>query len=290
MSIQAFLFRRGAGKGDRRRNAATEYPRGVVCKEDLRYGSEGRDHLLNVYFPEGTAEPLPTIVSIHGGGYVYGDKEVYHYYCADLARRGFTVVNFNYRLAPKHKFPTPLEDTNRVMKWLCTCAKKYHIDPDKVILVGDSAGAQLASQYAAIVTNPGYAERFSFTVPPIRIRALGLNCGMYDIPAMVSHGINGLAADYLGKKFDVSDPRIDVLGAVTESYPPAYLLTSENDFLRDNAKPMAEFLSSKGIETEYKCCGTPEQKHIGHVFHVDIRHPEATQANDEQCAFFRRFL
>ena len=290
MSFAAFMFRRGAGKGDKKRNAATTYPEGVVCRENVRYGPEGRDHLLNVYFPEGTHEPLPTIVSIHGGGYVYGDKEVYHFYCADLARRGFTVVNLNYRLAPKHKFPAPLEDVNRVMKWLVACAGKYHMDPERLFLVGDSAGAQLASQYAAIVTNPEYARLFGFTVPDIRIRALGLNCGMYDLPAMVSQGINGLAADYLGKKFDVTDPRIDVLGAVNGDYPPAYLLTAENDFLRDNARPMADFLAEKGIETVCKCYGTPEQKHIGHVFHVDIRWPEANDANDEQCAFFRKYL
>ena len=290
MSIQAYLFRHGATKGDKKRNNATEFPQGVICKENIRYGEHGKDHLLNVYFPEGTTGALPTIVSIHGGGYVYGDKEVYHYYCADLARRGFTVVNFNYRLAPKHKFPSPLEDTNRVMRWLVTCARKYHMDPEHVFVVGDSAGAQLASQYAAIVTNPEYAKLFGFTVPEIKIKALGLNCGMYDMPARVGKRIRGLSADYLGRKIDITDPRIDVLSAVTEHYPPAYLLTSENDFLRDNARPMAEFLASKGIETEYKCYGTPEQKHIAHVFHVDIRYPEATEANDEQCAFFRRFL
>lgn len=290
MSIQAFLFRRGAAKGDKKRNDATQFPAGVVCLENIRYGSEGKDHLLNVYYPEGTTEKLPTIVSIHGGGYVYGDKEVYHFYCADLAHRGFTVVNFNYRLAPKHKFPSPLEDTNRVMRWLVTCARKYHMDPENVIIVGDSAGAQLTSHYAAIATNPEFAALFGFTVPEVRIRAVGLNCGMYDLPDRAVKQERGLAGDYLGRKFDVADPRIDVLRFITGDFPPAYLLTAENDFLRDCAQPMADFLTEKGIENVCKCYGTPEQKHIAHVFHVDIRNPEATEANDEQCAFFRRFL
>ncbi len=290
MSLQAYLFRHGAGKADKKRNAATEFPQGVTCCADIRYGSEGKDHLLNVYFPQGTTESLPTIVSIHGGGYVYGDKEVYHFYCADLARRGFTVVNLNYRLAPKHKFPTPLEDVNRVMKWLLTCAEKYHMDPDRLFLVGDSAGAQLASQYAALATNPDYAALFPFSVPALHIRALGLNCGMYDIPAMVANGAKGLAADYLGRDLLLPDPRLDVLGAIGDAYPPAFLLTSCNDFLRDNAQPMSDFLAARGIPTQCVCYGTPEQKHIAHVFHVDIRTPESQQANDDQCAFFRQFL
>lgn len=288
MSIEAYLFRRGAGKNDRKRNAATVHPAGVHCCDDVRYGPE-KDHLLNVYYPEGTAAPLPTIVSIHGGGYVYGSKEVYHHYCASLASRGFTVVNFNYRLAPRHKFPAPLEDTNRVMKWLVACAGKYHMDPGKVFLVGDSAGAQLASQYAAIWSNPAYATHFPFTVPQIQLRAIGLNCGMYDLSARAQKR-KGIAADYMPKGMAPNDPRLDVLGSIGPGYPPADLTTAQNDFLRDNAQPMAEFLESKGVEARYKIYGTPEQKHISHVFHVDIRNPEATECNDAQCDFFRAHL
>lgn len=289
MSLQAFLFRRGAGKSDRKRNESTTHPGGVQCCYNIRYGTEGEDHLLNVYYPFGTKSPLPTIVSIHGGSYVYGNKEVYHHYCADLARRGFTVVNMNYRLAPKHKFPAPLQDVNLMMKWLAANAEKYYMDPQRLFLVGDSAGAQLASQYAAIATNPEYAKLF-FPVPDIRIRALGLNCGMYDLAGMVSKGLKGLSADYFGKKFPIPDLRLEVLNAIGEGYPPAHLTTSHNDFLKDNAQPMAEFLQSRGVTAQWKIYGSPEQKHIGHVFHCDIRNPEATACNDEQCAFFRRFL
>lgn len=55
---------------------------------------------------------IPVIVSVHGGGWGYGDKERYQYYCMSLAQQGFAVVNFSYRLASKYKFPAPLEDTN----------------------------------------------------------------------------------------------------------------------------------------------------------------------------------
>ena len=113
---------------------------------------------------------------------------------------------------------------------------------------------------------------------------------MYDLRPMVGKRMTGLALDYLGRKFDLSDPRLDVLDAIGANYPPAYLLTAHNDFLRDNALPMSDLLAERGVETYCKCYGTPEQKHIAHVFHVDIRNPEATEANDEQCAFFRRFL
>lgn len=286
-SETARKFRRQAGRNDRRRNVATPFPAGVTCVEDLRYGSHGKWNKLNVYFPEGTEGALPVIVSIHGGGYVYGTKEVYHFYCGDLARRGFTVVNFNYRLAPEARFPAQLTDINHVFLWLLENAAAYHADMDRLFIVGDSAGAQLASHYAAILTNPAFAALYPFSPAPVRVRALGLNCGMYDLPRKMAGP--GLGADYLGEDFDLADPRLDVLGAIGPGYPPAHITTAFYDFLRDNARPMAEFLQSKGIPAEWTCYGAEADRYMGHVFHVDIRLEEAGRCNDEQCAFFRRF-
>lgn len=290
MSIEAINFRMGAGKADRERNAATVHPAGVSRVENLSYGPYGMWNLLNVYYPEGTEGILPVIISIHGGGYVYGTKEEYHHYCADIARRGFAVVNFNYRLAPEDPFPAQLEDINAVFCWVAANGAKYHMDTQNLFVVGDSAGAQMASQYAAILTNRDYASLFGFDPAVVKIRALGLNCGMYDLIAKLRSPTFKLGRDYLGEGFDLSDARLDVFGAVNESYPPAHITTSYHDFNRPGAKPFMDLLSEKGITVQCLCFGTPEQKEIGHVFHVDIRLPEAKACNDAQCAFFRNYL
>ena len=287
MSLQGILFQITATSSDRKRNAATTHPEGVTCCANISYGPYGKESLLNVYYPENTVQTLPTIVSIHGGGYVYGNKEVYHHYCADLARRGFTVVNFNYRLAPKAHFPAPLEDINAVMNWLIRHADRYHMDPQRLFLVGDSAGAQLCSHYAAIWSNPDYARLFSFMVPDVNLLAVGLNCGMYEISATKD---KGLITDYLGKKINPNDPRLNILGNISSSFPPAHITTAHHDFLRECAQPMFDLLVSKGVPASITCYGSPEKKHIAHVFHVDIRNPEATECNDSQCAFFREYL
>ena len=73
--------------------------------------------------------PPFVILYLHGGGYVYGSAERYRFYCADLAQRGFTVVNFNYRLAPEYSFPAPLEDLNAVMAWVAANAGPYPVVP-----------------------------------------------------------------------------------------------------------------------------------------------------------------
>ena len=287
MSFQSIMFNFGASRADRKRDSQIPLPEGITECRNISYGSHGKWNLLDVYYPNGTKEALPTIVSIHGGGYVYGSKEIYRRYGMDMARRGFAFVNFNYRLAPQWKFPTPLWDTNSVMEWICKNALRYHLDPSRIILVGDSAGAQLASQYAAIATNPEYAAVFHMTVPEIRIRALGLNCGMYDMAERGAEPRKGIQLDYLGKKIPADDPRLRVLEAIGSNYPPAYITTACHDFLREEAEPMYRFLVEKGIRTEWKCYGSEEDKGVGHVFHVNILLPDAITCNDDSTAFFR---
>ena len=290
MSLQSLMFNIDATINDYKRDKAIPLPAGITQCRNISYGSHGKWNLLDVYYPNGITHPLPTIVSIHGGGYVYGNKEIYRRYGMDMARRGFAFVNFNYRLAPKWRFPAPLWDTNSVMEWICKNAVRYHLDPTRIILVGDSAGAQLASQYAAIATNPEYASTFPMRLPDITIRALGLNCGMYDPKAFVGNGVSGVAKDYLGRHFDPADPRLLVLEAIGTNYPPAHITTAHHDFLKDNAQPMFEFLSEKGIPCKLDCYGSEEDKTVGHVFHVTITNPEAVRCNDDAAAFFKEIL
>lgn len=289
MSIQSILFKIGAGKSDRKRDSVIPLPQSVTQVCDISYGPYGKWNLLDVYYPEG-AELCPVIVNIHGGGFVYGTKEIYKRYCMDLARRGFTVVNINYRLAPRWKFPTPMEDIHNAFVWLMEQGKDYHADTDNIFIVGDSAGAQLASQYTAMLTNPDYMILFSMSNPGIQIRALGLNCGLYDMKMVASNQRKGLELDYLGKKIANDDPRLDVLGAITPHFPPAHITTACRDFLRPMAQPMLEHLQNKRIDCKLDVYGTEEDETIGHVFHVNILKPEAIKCNDDQCAFFRRYL
>lgn len=290
MSLQGLLLCRNSAKSDAARDALIAIPEGVKEFRNISYGPYGVNSLLDVYLPEGTEEKLPTIVSVHGGGYVYGSKEIYRRYCMDLARRGFGVVNFNYRLAPKWKFPTPLADTNAVLHWLEKNAGQYHLDPDRVFLVGDSAGAQLASQYAAMHTNPEYAALFDLDMAKVHIRALGLNCGMYDARERASGKRKGVQLDYFGRKLPDTDPRLQVLENITRNYPPAFLTTACHDFLRPCAQPMCLYLQEKDVDAQWKCYGNESDETVAHVFHVNIRIPEAKQCNDDTAMFFRKYL
>lgn len=288
MSVESFSFWFFASRSDAKRDRGLKTPEDIRRIDRIPYGPDARWNTLDVYRPRGKAGKLPVIVNIHGGGYVYGSTKQYQFYCMGLAQRGFAVVSFNYHLAPKYKFPTPVRDTNLVMEWICRKAEIYGFDTDNVVIVGDSAGAQLASQYAVICTDPEYAKIMEITPPEFSLRAVGLNCGMYDLKERAGEiPGNKLMIDYFTKDPSVYGKKLDVLSHVTEKFPPAYLLSAKGDFLVEQCRPMAELIRSKGVPCEYRIYGDEK---TGHVFHLDMRSDLARKANDEEIAFIREHL
>ena len=288
MSVESFSFWFFASRSDAKRDRGLKTPEDIRRIDRIPYGPDARWNTLDVYRPRGKAGKLPVIVNIHGGGYVYGSTKQYQFYCMGLAQRGFAVVSFNYHLAPKYKFPTPVRDTNLVMEWICRKAEIYGFDTDNVVIVGDSAGAQLASQYAVICTDPEYAKIMEITPPEFTLRAVGLNCGMYDLKKRAGEiPGNKLMIDYFTKDPSVYGKKLDVLSHVTEKFPPAYLLSAKGDVLVEQCRPMAELIRSKGVPCEYRIYGDEK---TGHVFHLDMRSDLARKANDEEIAFIREHL
>lgn len=279
--VRPLLIRRAFKTGDEKRDAGLTPPEDLVRIVDLAYG-EHPQQVLDVYYPVGTKEPLPTIVSVHGGGYVYGDKELYQFYCMDLAQRGFTVVNFSYRLAPESRYPAQIEDVNSAVTYACAHAGELYIDPDEMFFVGDSAGAQLLSQYAAAVTNPAYAQILHLEIPRMHMRAIALNCGMYELSDRDS-----LMRCYLTKKVVDYGEELQVLDHINADYPPAFVMSAAGDFLYEMAAPMSKLLIERGVENELHLYGSEANK-LGHVFHLNIRSEEAQKCNEEECAFFRK--
>ena len=284
------VVRRYMASIDAKRDAGLVPPEDVVSYDDLQYGDDPVWNLLDIYRPKGADGPLPVIVSVHGGAYMYGTKASYRLYCMDLARRGFAVVNFNYHLAPEMHYPTQLRETNLVLCWLVNHTEEYGLDMDQVFLVGDSAGAQMASQYAAICSNLIYASLMDITPPIFTLRALGLNCGMYDLAAEVAGKVKGIYRDYFAGDVGQYGEQLHVMDYIDASYPPTYLVSCPNDFLVHHLMPMAAHLTRQGVENRWKLYGTADQKELQHVFHLNLRLPEAKQANDDEIAFFREHL
>lgn len=294
MSAMSSVVCRMFKAGDDKRDAGLVTPGDVRRFDDICYGTDTKWQMLDVYRPLCCGDDkLPVIVSIHGGAWVYGDKERYQYYCMSLAQRGFAVVNFTYRLAPDFKFPAPLEDTNLVIKWVLDNSKEYGFDTDNIFMVGDSAGAQCLALYTSICTGTGYAENFSFKVPAKFVpKAIALNCGM----AMVGNSdrkgdsTKDLLADFLEGKgtkeeLDLISPALHF----NADFPPVYIMTAVGDFLRDDAPKIATVLATLDVPFVLHMYGDKNNS-LGHVFHCNMYSKEAAKCNDDECSFFREYI
>lgn len=293
MSETSDMIRKMFKEGDDKRDAGLKTPEEIRRYDDIVYGTDANWQVLDVYRPRALeGEMLPVIVSVHGGGWVYGDKERYQYYCMDLAKRGFAVVNFTYRLAPEFKYPAPLEDTNLVFEWVLSHAKEYGFDTAHIFAVGDSAGGHGLGLYAAICTNAVYAKCYPFTVPEgLELKAIALNCGAYQIEldGQDNEQNKRLMQDYLPEQGSKEELElISVAKYVTRDYPPTFLMTAVEDFLKAQAPIMTEKLLENEVPFICRFYGDKENR-LGHVFHLNIRTEDAVLCNDEECDFFRRF-
>ena len=287
MSIFSFLVNSVFSSSDNKRDQSLSSPDDIERFDNISYGPE----LLDVYRPK-NAEKLPVIVSVHGGGWVYGDKDRYQYYCLDLARRGFAIVNFTYRLAPKYKYPVALEDTCSAFSWVLSHAEEYGFDLKNVFAVGESAGANLLSLYCCICNDSSLIEKLSVTPQKRSLpRAVALNCGLYQMQrTKKSDLLMLLMRDVMPQKgTDAELESISPILYLKSDFPPAFVMTAEGDFLASQATLMTDKLKSLDVPVEYHYYGDKEHP-LEHVFHLNIRSEDAKRCNDEECAFFRRYI
>lgn len=290
-TVYAYMVRKSFGEGDAERDRGLSTPHDIRRYDDIIYGDNMQEwQSLDVYRPFKQEGKLPVILSVHGGGWVYGDKNVYQYYCMSLAKHGFAVVNFSYRLAPEYQYPASFEDLNTVCLWIKEHEEEYGFDTDHVFAVGDSAGGHMLALYACALTNPAYREQCGYDVQDLlRFQALALNCGAYDF-RKVQEDIIRLMKVYLPdggtrEELELMSPVLHI----TEDFPPSFVMTANEDFLKPQAEYLIPVFVEKKVPYVYHCYGT-EAYPLSHVFHCNMRLTEAAVCNKEECDFFRSFL
>ena len=113
---------------------------------DLPYAPGGDRRLLDIYLPNEGKGPYPVVIDIFGGGWYFGNKSSHKLEPAlALLRRGFAVVSINYSLSWQAKFPTALYETKAAVRYVRAHALEYELDPDRIALLGESAGAHYAA-------------------------------------------------------------------------------------------------------------------------------------------------
>jgi len=119
------------------------------------FPADGEHRLLDIYLPNEGEGPFPVVIDVFGGGYYYGRKSSHKLVPAlEMLRRGFAVVSFNYSMSFMAAFPIQIQETKAVIRFVRKHAAEYDLDPDRIALMGESAGAHMAA-LAAVTSSCG---------------------------------------------------------------------------------------------------------------------------------------
>ena len=197
---------------------------------------DGRDLTLDVMVPKGEG-PFPVLVYLHGGAWVWGSPDSHRKLTYRLAEQGFLTLSVDYRLAPEHPFPAGFNDCVHAIHFAFHNARRWSGDPQKLVLAGDSAGANLAAASAIELANSAGGPG---------IRGVGLLYGVFDFSGLDADGITRDLVDaYLGARDLVRDPRVSpVLKAAV--LPPAHIAVGSADPLIEDAEKLRAALARAG--------------------------------------------
>ncbi|MFO0679249.1 MAG: alpha/beta hydrolase [Polyangiaceae bacterium] len=229
----------------------------VDVVEDLVYGpTPDRHHRLDVYVPRSGDRPMPVVMYVHGGGFAMLSKETHRVMALALAKRGYVVFNINYRLGTKNLFPAPLEDAAKALLWVRDNAPRFHGDPSRIALAGESAGGNLVTALA-VATVDRRPEPFARDLfdAKIALRGVVATYGYLDLsdvdrlvanpklPRWTKHLLVDAARSYLGAR-----PGEKAKGLPLAS--PLVLLEELADARADGGRP------GRAVPPFFVSCGT----------------------------------
>jgi acetyl esterase/lipase len=126
-----------------------QLPDSVIEHRDLEYGNvNGRSLKLDLAVPKSAHGPVPGLLFVHGGAWSGGDRSVYRYYIHRFAERGYAAATISYRLSGEAPFPAAVQDCKCAVRWMRSQADKYGIDPERLAIIGGSAGGHLSLMVA----------------------------------------------------------------------------------------------------------------------------------------------
>lgn len=279
---------------DTKRWKTQQEPEGVEVTRGIPYMDDGHPlHTLNVYRAEGAQGPQPLIVEIHGGSWVYGDRDLNRHMDRWIALRGYTVMALSYRICPEVNYAGGVQDIFAALNWIYLHGAEYGCDMNNVYLCGDSSGGHLCSKVVECMAMPERAKEYEVVPPPMRFNAVNFSCGAFYLGDMCEVF---LARLYFGKIIGkgwrknkyYALANLD-LPAGLDNVPPMILSSCYADFLRAQVQKAYDTLKAEGYECELVYFAEQTQNKLEHVFNVHYPEwPEGEAANGAMLDFFDR--
>ena len=236
---------------------------------------------IREYIPKNFKENDHSMLYFHGGGFSIGSIRTHDPVCKFLSEMlGWKIFSVEYRLAPEHRFPVPLEDCDKSMDWLIENADQFEIDINKIAVGGDSAGGNLAACLCIKRIEEGkiQPERQILFYPAVDTG------GDYESIKTFTDGYFLLTKELLewfGNNYLDESDHTNIYAAPMnydklDMVPPALIITAGFDPLRDEGKAYAEILQKNGVKVDYK-----EYPSLIHGFLNFTIAPECMRAMEE---------
>ena len=229
----------------------------VTRRDDIVFAEHDGVRLLgDLYAPKGL-DKAPALVAVHGGGWQIGDRKFYSNWGPYLARNGFAVFAIEYRLMkPGVKtYPGSVYDTKAAVQYVRAKAGDFGIDPDRIGMIGDSAGAHLSALVALAGEEPAFSSQYrseASAALPAKVKAMVGFYGVYDMLAQWQHDLVTRPRDNISEKYLSAAPHTN-RKVFFEASPISYatadrnstrflLIHGDHDDIVDPATQSAAFL------------------------------------------------
>ncbi len=210
-------------------------PSCLMAKINIVYGEDKINNCFDIYYPKTKSNAkLPTIINIHGGGYVAGVKENCSKFCQELAKNGYFVINMEYTKSETKGFPTPIYETFKLFDYIKSNEEiNNHIDYSKVFLCGDSAGGHIVSLVANILGNKDLKQRFNVE-SDMKVKGLILNSPVFgvfkfgNLRFLKNKMEEVVYNEYNGNSIKNACNNLELLNS---NFPPCIIFSAINDVL-----------------------------------------------------------
>jgi acetyl esterase/lipase len=262
-----------------------EIPPGIKQIKDIEYKNiNGKSLQLDLYIPDNVHKLAPLLVFIHGGGWRSGKRSDYLVYLLDFAKRGYITATVSYRLLADSCYPACVEDVSDAVDWFIRNGDTYGYDPQRIALIGGSAGGHLALLTAYGWSKPGSTAGLSGNH---RIKAVVDIYGPYDLTTPYSRN-HFLVTSFLAHSFEDS-PNLYSEASPKEylrpGAPPTLILHGSSDQLVpvSQSDSLAAKLNRLGVPYQY--CRVPGWPHV-----MDIVKRVNDYSQAKMNDFFEKYL
>lgn len=258
--------------------------------EDIAIPARDGTQLHARLYAPSTAQPLPVLLYLHGGGFTIGSVATHDTLCRELAfQAGCAVVSLDYRLAPEHKFPTAINDAWDALQWLHQQGQTLGLDSSCMAVGGDSAGGTLAAACALLARDAGLPLQLQLLIYPGTCAHQDTDSHLRYATGLVleREGIHWFFNHYVRDAADREDWRFaPLLAPDVEGVAPAFFCLAELDPLVDEGVQYADMLRMAGVPVELEI-----YKGVTHEFvKMGRAIAEARQAHADMAAALRAAL